>query len=142
MVNLEFYDLKIKLMEENKHETVCAICYTDVVQIVRDGLIYGACIGCDTAFCEPCTKDYLVHEAKSKYFASMDHIEFKCPQRDCSKTLDADDIRGVLTTESYSEILDALALRAVQASQDFIACPNTACGNYGFLENEKCSQDI
>ena len=48
----------------------------------------------------------------------------------------------ILDYKRFAEIDQVLTLKLLRTSENFISCPNTNCGNYGFLEDICCPNNI
>ncbi|CDW86540.1 ibr domain containing protein [Stylonychia lemnae] len=120
----------------------CVICYQSVEEILEQDCKYDECSYCEQSFCHDCFKEWMIQQIKSKHFKRLDKVLLKCQQEKCENTYKMSQIANILDQERFYEVDRVLTQKLLRANDSFINCPNSACGNYGFLEDVCCPNNI
>ena len=110
----------------------CLICYSD------DNLIS---IPCSCQYCSDCLKSWTIQQIGDIKFQSKKH--FLCPNLQCKKEYNIENLNNSLSKESLNIINDSLLTSYMQNTKDITSCPNSNCTYSGIIDlDSKCKNNL
>eukprot|EP00347_Sterkiella_histriomuscorum_P000599 403375228 len=129
-------------MQQSQSDIGCTICYQSKKDILEQNCNYDVCSMCDKMFCHDCFKEWMLQQIKGKHFRHFHKIELKCQQEKCENKYAMEDLQDILDPSRFADLDEALTQKMVRAGDQYLNCPNSSCGNYGFLEDICCPSNI
>ena len=107
---------------------------------------YEICELCDSPACHDCLKDWAVQQVNGRYFKRIDRITIKCHQEKCTHSYPLTDLQNVFVNSRHNFVAvdDAVTMKLIRASEEYVSCPNKGCKGIGFMRPEMlcCKDDI